>query len=131
MPLLDLSELMSDPDLADVITVIRNVETVNEQGDSVLTKSYLHDISAVVIPNSGQQLMMLDDGSRISDAITVYSKTKLMAATNTRSADRVIWNCQIYMVKLSKDYGRFGEGFYVANCEMLGEDPGQVLEERP
>jgi len=126
-PLLDVDELFIDPDLVDTITIIRGVETVDTHGDSQVTQTTLAGVLAVVVPNSGQTLVLLDDGSRISDSITVYSRHQLKAATATRVADRVAWNKNLYLVKMSRDYSRFGEGFYVAICEMLGENPGQEL----
>lgn len=118
---LDVDDLLSDPDFTNEIKIMRFASDVSNEGEGLVEPISEHVVDAVVIPNSGQQLMVLDDGSRISDSITIYCKLQLRAGTEKRDADEVRWDHNRYRVKISKKYA-FGEGFYQAICEFLGEE---------
>jgi galactose-6-phosphate isomerase len=121
MPNLDVSDVLLDPDFATTISIVTTTGSVTVGGISQDTTEQIDGITAVVTQGSGQQLILLDDGSRISDSITVHCLTPLRAATADTKADIVIWNSNSYLVKMSYDWSTFGRGFWMANCEYVGK----------
>ena len=119
MPLLDVSEILDDPDFSTVITILRTVEDVNNFGEATYSVKTFSNVSAVVTGDGGQALALLEDGSRISDSIVVHCKLPLQAGTPKLAADKVIWNGALFLVKNSRDWSQWGAGFYRAACEFL------------
>jgi hypothetical protein len=120
MALLDVSELLTDPDFCSAITIIRVTEVIGDDGISVQTETQETNVVAVVEAGSGQQLVLLDDGSRISDSIRVYCTIPLAAATSTNKADKILFGGYNYICKNVRNWGMFGAGYWEADCEFIG-----------
>ena len=73
----------------------------------------------VVTNNTGDLLLRLAEGSRISGSITVHSQFNLIAGADGLDADIVTWNGRNYTVTNVGDWSRFGIGFTAANCELI------------
>ncbi|MBB3004364.1 hypothetical protein FHX57_006746 [Paraburkholderia tropica] len=118
MPLLDVAEILLDPDFVDSLVCARNTQTVDSNGiatDAVATYPFY----GVVTNNTGDLLMRLAEGSRISGSITVHSQFLLYAGQDGQDADIVTWNGRNYTVTNVGDWSRFGRGFTAANCELI------------
>jgi hypothetical protein len=118
MPLLDVSEILLDPDFVDSLVCARQTQTVDDNGiatDSATSTPFY----GVVTNNSGDLLMRLAEGSRINGSITVHSRFLLQAGSDGQDADVVTWNGRQYTVTNVGDWSRFGIGFTAANCELI------------
>lgn len=117
MALLDVTELLSDPDFIDSFLVRRNVEMVDSHGRAQMV---LQEISAYgsVQASSGQSLRQLADMGRTEDSIDVYTTFPLNTITAVTAADIVVWNGQEYTVTLVRPWQNFGPGFSVATCTL-------------
>lgn len=118
MPLLDVSDVLDDPDFCDTITVTRLTETVDSNGYGVLTPTVFPDITAVVTAGSGDDLLQLPEASRVSGNILVHSRFSLNAETDTTKADVITWQGRTYTVTQCSDWGRFGQGFSRSICTL-------------
>lgn len=110
--MLDLRELLNDPDLAVTVTLIRSVETVTEQGRSERIETEI-PIVCVVLPATSKQLERLPDADRTSETVAVYSEFGLTSGTSTHAPDIVVWQGERYEVKDVQDFGETA-GFCVA-----------------
>ncbi|WCM21362.1 hypothetical protein NDK50_07915 [Paraburkholderia bryophila] len=118
MPLLDVAEILLDPDFVDSLVCARNIQTVGSNGLAVDAATST-PFYGVVTNNTGDLLMRLAEGSRISGSITVHSQFNLIAGAAGIDADIVTWNGRQYTVTNIGDWSRFGKGFTAANCELI------------
>lgn len=118
MPLLDVAEILLDPDFVDSLVCARMVQTVDDNGIATDTASTI-PFYGVVTNNTGDLLIRLADGSWINGSITVHSQFNLIAGSDGIDADVVTWNGRQYTVTSLSDWSRFGIGFTAANCELI------------
>lgn len=118
MPLLDVAEILLDPDFVDSLVCARMTQTVDDNGvatDAPTTAPFW----GVVTNNSGDLLMRMAEGSHVKGSITVHSQFLLQAGSDGLDADVVTWNGRQYTVTNVGDWSRFGIGFTAANCELI------------
>lgn len=118
MPLLDVAEILLDPDFVDSLVCARMTQTVDDNGIAADTPTSV-PFFGVVTNNIGDLLMRMAEGSRINGSITVHSQFNLVAGSDGIDADIVTWNGRQYTVTSVGDWSRFGIGFTAANCELI------------
>ena len=122
MPLLDVSDVLSDPMFQTTFQVIRSVESVTSGGVAQQSTQTLRAMG-VVTPNDDTILQRLMDGSRIAGSITVHTKFALTDGAGTTIADIVVWRNRQWTVTSVGDWGQFGAGFVTARCELQPVSP--------
>jgi hypothetical protein len=119
MPLIDVSFLLSDPDFASLIAIVRITETVGNDGMAVRAESLVQGVLAVVQPAAGTQLMIRADGTIVADMIHVFCQTRIKAENDTQPADIVVYGGHRYVVRSADDWSEYGHGYYRATCELI------------
>lgn len=118
MPLLDVSDVLLDPDFLDLtLTVTRNAQTVGNDGIAVITPSTT-PFYGVVTSLSGSVLHRVAEGEHISDTITIHSPFKLIDGQSGYDADIVNWQGLQWTVTNVNDYSTYGRGFVAATCTL-------------
>lgn len=118
MALIDVSDLLRDPDFTNVVTLIRRSVAINQHGENVITELPCL-ITAVVQGNNTETLEKLPEGARLSDAITVHYRGTLTAETPDGYADVIVWQGRRYQVRdVTEDYQNYGAGFTKAICVL-------------
>lgn len=118
MALIDVSDLLRDPDFTNVVTLIRRSVTVNGHGENVMTESACY-ITAVVQGDNTETLDKLPEGARLSDVITVYYRGTLTAERPGGYADIIVWQGKRFQVKeVAEDFMNYGAGFTKAFCVL-------------
>ena len=118
MALIDVSDLLRDPDFTNVVTLIRRSVTVNGHGENVMTESACY-ITAVVQGDNTETLDKLPEGARLSDVITVYYRGTLTAERPGGYADIIVWQGKRFQVKeVTEDFLNYGAGFTKALCVL-------------
>ena len=118
MALIDVSDLLRDPDFTNVVTLIRRAVAVNEHGENVMTETPCH-ITAVVQGDNTETLDKLPEGARLSDVITVYYRGTLTAERPGGYADIIVWQGKRFQVKeVAEDFLNYGAGFTKALCVL-------------
>jgi hypothetical protein len=118
MPLLDVAEILLDPDFVDSLVCARQTQTVDNDGiatDTPVSTPFY----GVVTNDTGDLLLRLAQGSHISGSITVHSQFLLQAGDDGQDADVVTWNGRQYTVSNVADWSRFGRGFTAATCDLI------------
>ena len=121
--MIDVSELMDDPDFCTTITVLRRTSTVGTTGRNALAENP-NTVTAIVQAGNGETLKRLPESAQLSDWITVYSKFVFTADGMGQYPDIVQWNSKRYVVKLKIDYSNWGEGYTRADCLIEGGGNG-------
>jgi galactose-6-phosphate isomerase len=117
-PLLDVSDVLTDPDFFDQLVCTRKAETVTGQGLSQITPTVVN-FYGVVTSDRGELLERLAAGERAVGSILVVTKTPLVDAGSGQTADVVTWNGRDYTVQKINPYSRYGVGFIEAYCDLL------------
>lgn len=118
MALIDVSELLTDPDFTNTVTLIRRASTVNTYGENVMTETQ-STITAVVQGANTESLERVPEGARLSDLIDVYYKGQLTAESPSGYADVIVWGGKRYQVfEVVEDFMNFGAGFTKAVCKL-------------
>jgi galactose-6-phosphate isomerase len=118
MALIDVSEILSDPDFADVLICERIAQTVGEDGIAVNTPS-LFTFVGVVTNDAGDQLDRGGGGERMTGNITVHSAFRLQQGAPGFTADIVRFKGRRYTVSQVGDYSHMGAGFVAATCDLI------------
>ncbi|MCL8000203.1 hypothetical protein M8994_18390 [Brucella sp. 21LCYQ03] len=114
MPLLDVSDILSDPDFADEIIITRTTVTV-ERGRTKKEQTTI-SASGVVTSDQGDILDRLPDMRRVAGTILVHSTETFVSSDGDRDADIIEWAGKQYTVIDANDYSRYGAGFTCAKC---------------
>ena len=119
MALIDVSELLSDPDFVDEITIIRRKSIVNDNGENILSEQKFQTVASVQ-GNKSESLRKDEDRAILSDLITVYCKCKLYPESKNGYSDIIIWKCSRFEVyEVTEDFQNYGNGFTKAYCRRL------------
>lgn len=119
MPLLDVTEVLFDPDFADTLVCIRQTQTVDDDGIATNVTQSMPFIG-VVTADRGKELARLAAGSHVSGSILVHTAFRLTnGGPAGRDSDHIVWNGDEYIVKSIDDYSTYGMGFLCASCDLL------------
>lgn len=116
MALIDVSELLSDPDFIDPFQVIRRSATVDSKGKNILTESAPIDVEGSVQAGDGDTLKRLPDGAQLSSTITIYTQTPIYADPVGGYGDIILWKGQRYQVENSMPWDNYGGGYFRVDC---------------
>lgn len=119
MPLLGVSDLLVDPDLADTFTVIRRIETVDATGRATVQEQFFRKVYGVVTMGSPNDLERRDDYQNMTRSLTVVTKFQLRGAVQGYQPDIVEWRGTRHLVKHVSPYPHFGRGFSQAECSSM------------
>lgn len=118
MALLDVSDVLEDPDFNDVFYRLIREQTVDEHGEASNTEQKKRCIG-VITSDSGDKITRKPDGSFVTGTITIHTKTQLKDGKDGFDADVVEWKKNRYNVILVNDYSHVGKGFVAATCEVI------------
>lgn len=112
-PLLDVSDVLDDPDFQTQITLLRTAVTGMERGRDVKANTSA-TMLAVVQPATSADLQRLPDASINQGAITIWARFASATDGPTTKADKVEWRGDTYTVMTVDDWGEFGSGYFRA-----------------
>ena len=123
MPSLDMTEVLLSPEFQDTFSYVRSSRTINVNGVAVDNAPVILQAKGVVVPDPSS-LTRQSDGSRVSDAIDIYTQEALTEGynvddTNSINADVATWNGRQYVVGAVSDFSNFGQGFFHANATLI------------
>ena len=127
MPDLDFSEVMTDPDLADLVLVRRRTEVINSFGEASVTAEDFPSVIAVVTAQSAGELIRRDDGQMTPRKISLVTQFRLRHAAPGFQPDEVIVDGSIFTITEVLPYTRFGSGFTEAIATYMGTLPAAAV----
>lgn len=114
MPLLDVTDILFDPDLADTFNVLRRTEVVGGNGRSQVTEARSTCIVGVVTMASPDDLKRFPDAQLTGRTIMVCTPFRLRASGDGFQPDQIEYDGNLYTVVAIDPYTRFGAGFVEA-----------------
>jgi hypothetical protein len=119
MPLLDVSEVLLDPDFADALVCTRQDQMVGNDGIAVNATADTPFVG-IVTAASGNNLVRTPDGAYTKGDICIITPYVLRtSATGDGVADILTWNGIRYTVTQVNDYSRYGSGFVWAVADII------------
>jgi hypothetical protein len=128
MPTLDVSEAF-DPSFMDDFTVVRRIQTINQNGRVVITPTE-SAVTGVVVAASPNDLQRLPELQYMNKTITIYTQYKLQGPAPGFQPDEILWHGSQYLVRAIDDYSGYGRGFIMAVCTSIDAvDPAPYMPE--
>lgn len=134
MPLLDVSDVLMDPDFLDTSLIChRQIQTVDADNFPTNTPQDI-PFSGVVTVDRSLEAKRMAAGQNINGAILIVTQFRLTQGqpeTNSAprlDADIVTYSGRDYRVTFVDPYTRYGAGFVQAHCELLDFDGGSPIE---
>jgi len=119
MALLDVSEIVLDPDFADAIVCKRRSQTIGTNGRATNAAPVETTFYGVVTEYDGDILERMEIGDKIKGSITIHSKFPLIEGAPGQTADIIAFRGREYTVARVENYSHFGAGFTAARCDLL------------
>lgn len=129
MPLIDVSELTSDPLFVEKFDVIRRREVINDKGRVEIVGSLIEGVLGSVQPKDtaigGNIITQGEDASLRGANFNVYTAFRLRSVSKTAPdgtrylPDVVVWNGDHLLVALINDYSHYGAGYLHAECASI------------
>ncbi|CAI1017895.1 head-tail adaptor [Serratia ficaria] len=130
MPLLDVTEVLLDPDFADNSLICRRqMQTTDDDNFPVNTQQEI-PFSGVVTVDRSLEAKRMAAGQNINGAILIVTQFRLTQGRKNATdgpnldADLVVYNGGLYRVTFVDPYTRYGAGFVQAHCELMGQEGG-------
>lgn len=118
MALMDVSDVLLDPDFQDHLVCERRPIEVGDDGRAT-NSTTLHRFFGVVTSDSGDALERQATGQRVNGSITITTQFRLSNGGPDMDADIVQCRDRRYTVTTVNDYAHFGHGFVAASCELI------------
>lgn len=115
MALIDVSELMVDPDFVDKMVLVTRVSKVNNLGQNVLTEAFENSFGSIQ-PASGQTLERLPEAMRNVNMVSFWFKGKIIATAAGKYSSLLIFKGSRFNVKTVFDWTNWGEGWSEGLC---------------
>lgn len=133
MPWLDVSDVITDPFLADSFTVVRRMQTVNQQGETSILVMGSYSAIGVVTPTGSNSLVRAEAYESQSDSVQIITMFRLRSASQDVAGinwqpDLIQWNGITYQIKTLNDFTRFGAGFIQAEAIAIDYNPEPSAE---
>ncbi|MCL2829843.1 MAG: hypothetical protein FWD77_03775 [Betaproteobacteria bacterium] len=114
--MIDVSELIDDPDFASAFELIRSSGGFENEGEYVAAPGQPEKRIGVVQPAKAEDVaQFLPEGERANRAITVYCRQELRHSDGEGAdSDAILWNGQRWRVIGVRNWS--GEGFWQATA---------------
>ena len=115
MAKINVTELMTDPDFVDVMSVVTRVPSINSYGENILQESTLETVGSVQ-PASGKVLQRLPEAMRLANVSSFWFKGQIIATAPGKYSSVLVFKNQRYQVQSVSDWSNWGEGYTEGTC---------------
>ena len=122
MALLDVTDVLYDPDFTSIYDLYRDATTVVD-GLTVSGKVPTLGLTGVVQPAGARSLDVLPEGERRTQSIDIWTTTRLSSGSQSTDADEVVWQGSRWRVMNVLDWSNHGAGFVKATCQLMQVNP--------
>lgn len=115
MSLIDVSELMDDPDFVQAITLISRSENVDAFGQNNLVE-YAKPTHGSVQPISGKTLARIPEAFRVANVQEFWLRERIVTDSRSKYPDVLVRNGVRYAVQVVFDWSDWGGGWSQGTC---------------
>ncbi len=121
MPLLDVSEILSDPDFSEQLTIYRRLQNIDQKGRPNMTPVLVTPQPwGIVEPQDDSPLERKEDFQDLPQLIEIHSQFRLRSAGKDAGVeyqpDVVVWNSTQFLVVRVINWSKYGAGFIRSLC---------------
>ena len=116
MALLDVSEVIGDPDFTSEVTLISVVQSTDADGEPVVSDSASVTVQAVVTSDIKTLSRLPDEFHRAGTILVRVLKSYVPEGFQGSGWDAVLWRGRRFTVVDTADYSQFGNGFLRMTC---------------
>jgi hypothetical protein len=111
----DVTELLTDPDFFDAMTVVTRTPSINSFGENYLKETISASVG-VVQPADGKVLARLPEALRDANLRSFWFKGDIVATAPGRYSSVISFRGQRFTVKLVLDWTNWGQGWTEGLC---------------
>jgi hypothetical protein len=117
MALIDVAELMTDPDFVDQMSIIHRAPTVNDLGENELVEKCVYTVGSVQ-PTSGKTIQRLPEALRAANVKSFWIKGNIISSGDCKYPDILVFKNSRYQVQMVFDWTNWGQGWTEGVCVM-------------
>lgn len=118
MAYVDVAEVLLDPDLADLFSVVRRTETF-ANGRPVIATVTTPNVVGVVTATGPSGLERRDDGQMMTRQVNIVTQFRLRGPGTGIQPDQIVIDGNTFTVVDILPFSRFGAGFVEAIAEVM------------
>lgn len=115
MAQIDVSELFTDPDFVDEMTLITRVSLVNSQGENIIQESAKVSVGSVQ-PADYRTLKRLPDGLQNENVMSFWFKGEIITTAAGRYPSILLFKGKRFQVQQVQDWTNWGQGWCEGIC---------------
>lgn len=115
MALVDVSELLLDPDFVNTVSLIHRAATVSSQGKTQIVETTVETIGSVQ-PAPTKEIQRLPDALRMSDVRKFWIKAEILADGESQYPDIIVFQGKRFQIVNVETWLNFGNGWNAGLC---------------
>jgi len=115
MALIDVSDLLLDPDFINNLSLIHRTATVSAQGKTELTEEEVATVGSVQ-PAPVKDIQRLPDALRMSDVRKFWIKAEILADGDAQYPDIIVFQGKRFQVISVETWLNYGAGWNAGLC---------------
>lgn len=119
MALLDVGDVIDDPDFTTLFDVVRQAATVDAHGRAQVASTTFPNVSGFLLVVPPNDVSREDDAQRTPRNIDVVSRFRFRASGVGILPDRIIWQGTTFEVKDVTPHVNWGTGFVKVHAESI------------
>lgn len=112
---IDVTDLLTDPDFVDPVTLIHRESFVDDFGENKLKEMGISTVGSVQ-PISGKTLQRLPEAFRVANVASFWIKGKIVSDGCCKYPDLIVFKGSRYAVQMIFDWSNWGEGYCEGTC---------------
>lgn len=114
MAQIDVTDLLTDPDFVDEVTLINRVPAINYLGENILQETSIKTVGSVQ-PASGRVIQRIPEALRVANLSSFWIKGEIIANDTGKYTSVLCFKNKRYQVQTVFDWENYGRGY----CEGL------------
>ena len=117
--MINVSEVVNDPDFAQWFTVFRKSGEFGS-GGFIQGEELPIPMKGPVIPSTAEELNMIAEADRVTSAMNFYTTTAMYRTRQGATSDEILWQSERY--RIINVWDRSANGFYKAMATRMEGD---------
>lgn len=115
MASIDITELLTDPDFVDRLTIINRASTVNDLGENVLTETPFQSVGSVQ-PADAKTIERLPEALQSGDVRSFWIKGEISSGGKNKYPDIILFHGKRFQVQTAAPWLNWGAGWSHGVC---------------
>src|SRR5271165_5038928 len=115
MAQIDVTDVLSDPDFIDPVSIIDRVPTVNLYGENIVQETATQTVGSVQ-PADGRVLQRLPEALRVANLSSFWVRGQIVASAPGKYTSVIVFKGKRYQVQTIFDWTNWGQGWCEGTC---------------